>query len=60
MVINGDLCWSPTSPEGAQTRQRALTVTTVRASFDIYQSSVPFLSSTIQSRLVWAHLTLAK
>ena len=30
------------------------------ASFDIYQSSVPFLSSIIQSRLVWAHLTLAK
>ena len=24
-----------------------------RASFDIYQSSVPFLSSTKQSRLVW-------
>jgi len=30
------------------------------ASFDIYQSSVPFLSSIIQSWLVWAHLTLAK
>jgi len=30
------------------------------ASFDIDQSSVPFLSSTIQSRLVWAHLTPAK
>ena len=30
MVINGDRCWSPTSPEGAQTRQRALTVATAR------------------------------